>query len=184
MTRAAGPAWTRLLMDSQRRMWTGVDPPISPPRGPARDPTLFAREGGRLRCTAESSPLLARGPAFAPRFPIPDTKLKTRPVQDCFYRDRLCFPRSKWDTASPKPAFAGASFGGSRSMVKPASQRRSSTVRCTVGSALEVALLSTATAVLPTQHGHCSFVIVDLGLSCVNSHYGLRMDVATLLKKR
>ena len=32
-------------------------------------------------------------------------------------RDRLCFPRSKWSTAPPKPAFAGASFGGSRSTV-------------------------------------------------------------------
>ena len=57
-----------------------------------------------------------------------DTRLKTRPVQDCFYLGPIMLPRSKWSTAPPKQAFAGASFGGSRSMVKPASPGRSSTV--------------------------------------------------------
>ena len=71
----------------------------------------------RLPLTAPISP---RGPA---RFPT-DTKLKTRPVQDCFYLGPIMLPRSKWSTAPPKQTFAGASFGGSRSMMKPASPGR------------------------------------------------------------
>ena len=41
---------------------------------------------------------------------------------------------------------------------------------CTVRFCPGVALPSLLPRLyLPTQHGHCSFVIVDLGLSCVNS---------------
>ena len=54
---------------------------------------------------------------------------KRDPSKTAFTRDRLSFPRSKWSKAPPKPAFAGASFGGLyRRILKPASPRRSSTV--------------------------------------------------------
>ena len=34
------------------------------------------------------------------------------PSKTAFFRDQLCFPKSKWRIALPKSAFAGASFGG------------------------------------------------------------------------
>ena len=72
----------------------------------------------------------SRGQAWIRQYRSVDPRGSKRdPSKTAFTRNRLCFPRSKWSTVPPKPAFAGASFGGSRSMVKPALPGRSSTVR-------------------------------------------------------